>query len=155
MTRATLTRSMTWLPLLLTLGTAAGRAQSPFKASLTATVIIQSAGGPRKDEQASEGRAAPALGCRAVTLRWNELAGARRYVVYVSSRTDGPWSALPPSNVCGHAMWRGATLVTDVEPSAGAPSVSRRLYYKVFALASSAPDAPTLAVTDAVMVELP
>ena len=132
------------------------RAQSTFKSSLTATVIIQSGSESRKNFQSPGAMAgSDQLGCRQVTLRWMELAGARRYVVYVSSRTDGPWSALPSANVCGRVQWRGATLITDVEPTSGAPSVVHRLYYKVFALAADAPDAATLAVTDPVVVELP
>lgn len=130
-----------------------GLAQSPFKSSLTATVIIQSETVGRKNGEPAEAKSGSVpLGCREVTLQWGKLAGATHYAVYVSSRTDGPWTALPPANVCGRPRWHGATSLTDVEPTTGAASVVHRLYYKVFALAA---DAATLAVTDAVEVELP
>ena len=143
----------TLLLALLTLSPGIGGAQAPFKSSLTATVIIQPPVGARKD--APRGGMTDLLACRRITLRWGELTAAKRYAVYVASRADGPWTALPAANLCGKVEWTGATLVRDTEPTAGGASVVRRLYYKVFALAGDTLGAPTLAVTDVVMVELP
>lgn len=147
--------------LLLLLAAHPAGAQARFRASLTATVITSGAerskaatlaGAPR-DERGPA--ASAALGCREIILRWTELAGAKRYSVYVSPRSAGPWSELPASNVCGSVRWQGATGLVDTEPTAGAPSVVRRLYYKVFALGGAAAEAPPLDVTDPVAVELP
>jgi hypothetical protein len=130
--------------------------QPRFRSSLTATVNLPTERGSGESER--DGTVVPAsapagLRCSRVTLRWRELAGARRYVVYVSVRGDGPWAPLPARNVCGDTRPAGATGLVDVEPAAGAPAVARRLYYKVFALAGA--DAPPLDVTDPVVVEFP
>jgi hypothetical protein len=121
--------------------------QLPFRASLTAAVIISS--------DRTGGKHGDALGCREVALRWAAEPGAERYDVYVSPRVDGPWTALSPTNVCGRVRWTAPTGVVDVEPTLGAASVVHRLYYKVFAVRRTATGAAAVAVTDVVGVELP
>jgi len=125
-------------------------AQSSFRASLTATVMIASPGERGK----TTGGAKDALVCREVILRWAALAKAKRYVIYASARSTGPWAELPASNVCGAVKRTSPTGLVDLEPTAGAPAVVHRLYYKVIALAGESPGAATLDVTDPVSVEL-
>jgi hypothetical protein len=123
----------------------------PFRSSLTATVIIPSGTGQSKTRTGTPA----ALGCRDVILRWAELPGSKRYDVYVSARVDGPWSQLPPANVCGEVRRPSVNGIIDVEPTSGAPSVVHHLYYKVIALAGTAAGSSALDVTDPVSVELP
>jgi len=131
--------------------------QPGFRSSLTATVNLP----PARDAGETAGHIAEAvsapggLRCRRVTLRWRERPGAQRYAVYVSVRGDGPWAPLPATNVCGDIRRDGPTGVVDVEPAGGAPTVARRLYYKVLALARADGAGPPLDITDPVMVDLP
>lgn len=136
---------------------ALGIGQIPFRASLTAAVIISSGPGGGKHAARTVAATSPsdALGCREIALRWAAEARAERYDVYVSPRVDGPWTALPAANVCGAVRWTAATGLVDVEPTGGAASVVHRLYYKVFAVRRSGADATPIAVTDVVGVELP
>jgi hypothetical protein len=131
------------------------RTQSRFRSSLTATVMIPSAGERGKATVGFAGSGAQALGCRVVSLRWTELSGAKRYAVYASARSSGPWAELPATNICGAIKWSGATAVADIEPTLGAAAVVHRLYYKVVAFAGGEPASQTLDVTDPVAVELP
>lgn len=121
-------------------------AQESFRTSLTVTI----------SRLAPEGKAsAPdSLGCRQLSLHWRELSGARRYVVYVSTTGGEPWVALPPSNVCGSSERSGPTTVTAVEPTAGASTVKRKIYYRVAALSGSGASERTVDTTDVVSVEL-
>lgn len=125
-----------------------------FRSSLTATVVLAPAGAP------AAGDADP-LGCRRVRLRWSAHPRADRYAVYVGPAADGPWTPLPASNVCGAARPMGPTAVEDVEPTRGAATVTRRLFYRVAAYRTPSPDgAPAGArvvveLSDALPVELP
>lgn len=147
-----------WLPcILLVVSAPDGRAQAPFRSSLTATVTIPPADRSRKPPfqagVAADDKAR--LGCREVSLHWAERTGTARYAVYVSPRSTGPWMILPENNVCARVRWTGRTGLLDTEPTSGAPAVVHRLYYKVFALAGPQGDDTPLDVTDAVAVELP
>ena len=156
MPRAPATRAIA-LAAAAVLLTAASGGQPRFRSSLTATVNLpteRETGESSRDDRgpSSASDASARFRCHRVTLRWGERSGARHYAVYVSVRGDGPWAPLPPRNVCGATIPAGSTGLVDVEPAGGAPTVARRLYYKVFALAGA--DAP-LDVTDPVVVELP
>jgi hypothetical protein len=131
--------------------------QVPFRASLTAAVIISTGrdGGKHAARAVSASASGDALGCREIALRWAVEARAERYDVYVSPRADGPWTVLPAANVCGAVRRTAATALVDVEPTGGAASVVHRLYYKVFALRRTPAGATPIAVTDVVGVELP
>lgn len=121
-------------------------AQASFRTSLTVTI----------SRLAPQGKpAAPdSLACRQLSLHWRELDGAKRYVVYVSTTGDEPWVALPPRNACGPSESSGPTSVSSSEPTAGASSGTRKIYYRVAALSGSGASERTLDTTDVVSVEL-
>ena len=121
-------------------------AQASFRTSLTVTI----------SHLAPEGKpAAPdSLACRQLSLHWRELEGARRYVVYVSATGGEPWVALPPRNACGPSESSGPTSVSSSEPTAGASSATRKIYYRVVAVAGGGANERTLDTTEVVSVEL-
>jgi hypothetical protein len=120
-------------------------AQGSFRTSLTVTI----------SRLAPEGKAIvpDSLACRQLSIHWRELAGAQRYVVYVSTTGNGPWVELPSTNACGSRLASGPTSVTAAEPTA-ASSGTRRIYYKVVALGGGGPTGQTLDTTEVVSVEL-
>lgn len=120
--------------------------QKSFQTSLTATIsrLAPEGATPSSDS----------LGCRHVSLHWRELAGAHRYVVYVSSTGREPWMALPSRNACGPSDAAGPTSVTDVEPTTRVAAGARTIYYKVVALTGSGASERTLETTAAVSVQL-
>ncbi|HEU6452054.1 MAG TPA: hypothetical protein VFT57_11575 [Gemmatimonadaceae bacterium] len=120
-------------------------AQGSFRTSLTVTI----------SRLAPEGKpiASDSLACRQLSLHWRELAGAQRYVVYVSTNVNGPWVELPQSNACGPREASGPTSVTAAEPTA-ASSGTRKVYYKVVAMGGGAATERTLDTTEVVSVEL-
>jgi hypothetical protein len=128
--------------------------QSRFRSSLTATVIIRAVPGDGKTSPDRAGQT-PSLGCREVALRWADLPGAKRYVVYVAGQSTGPWKELPPANVCGSVHAAGTTALVDVEPTTGAPTVAHRLYYKVGAFPSIAATGDPIDVAGPIAVSLP
>jgi hypothetical protein len=115
------------------------RARSDFRTSLTATVTGDSTPGNSP------------LRCRQVMLRWGEHPGATRYEVHVSLAAAGPWNRLPASNVCGSVRTARGTELTDAEPTAGASTVVRRLYYRVMAFDRR----QAIGATDPIPVQLP
>lgn len=140
-------------PALATLGfalllssTEGAAAQSAFRTSLTATIDRMP-----PDTLAA---AADSLGCRRISLHWRELAGARRYVVYASSTGVEPWVPLPDRNACGSAAPEGSTGLNDVQPTRGTSADTRKVHYKVVALAGNGPDERALDTTSVVGVEL-
>jgi hypothetical protein len=80
------------------------------------------------------GRPPDPLGCRTVLLRWERRVGAVRYEVFVAGADGERWMRLPRSNVCGASRPAGATSLVDIEPTSGAPTVGRRLRYRVVAI---------------------
>lgn len=120
-------------------------AQGSFRTSLTVTI----------SRLAPEGKSTSpdSLACRQLSLHWRELAGAQRYVVYVSTTGGEPWVELPASNACGPRQSSGPTSVTAAEPTAPS-SGTRKIYYKVVALAGGESSERTLDTTEVVSVEL-
>lgn len=123
-----------------------GAAQSAFRTSLTATISRLPA-----DTVAGT---ADSLGCRRISLHWQELSGAHRYVVYASSTGGEPWVALPSDSACGTAAPEGRTGLSDVQATKGGASNERKVHYKVVALAGDGAEERTLDTTTVVTVEL-
>lgn len=121
-------------------------AQSAFRTSLTATIDRTPA-----DTVATT---TDSLGCRRISLHWRELAGAHRYVVYASNTGGEPWIRLPQRTACGSAAPEGSTGLTDVQPTRGAATGTRKVHYKVVALSGDGPGERTLDTTSVIAVEL-
>ncbi len=120
-------------------------AQGAFRTSLTVTISRLA---PRGKSIAPD-----SLACRQLSIHWREFAGARRYVVYVSTSGNGPWAELPPRNACGSREASGPTSVTAAEPTA-ASSGTPKIYYKVVAMGGGGATEQTLDTTEVVSVEL-
>lgn len=141
-----LSSALATLGFALILPAASGAAQSAFRTSLTVTISRMPA-----DTVAA---GPDSLGCRRISLHWRELPGAHRYVVYASGTGGEPWVPLPRKNSCGSAAPEGSTGLSDVEPSASAQPGTRKVHYKVVALAGDGPDERALDTTSVVTVEL-
>ena len=116
-------------------GSPTAREQERFRASLTATLVFA-------------GRAADSAGvrCRLVSIEWQPLAGASRYVVQVSIAAPGTWVAVRPDTRCGGGGPSAPTAFRDRVSQPGP-----RRFYRVLALAA---DGRELIATSSVPVDV-